>query len=172
LPANANFLVELHYGGADAAEEDRSSIELYLAPHGVAPSGEVLVEADSPFQNSRTAGARGQATLPEEVRVWALLPEVPELPDAAYPRASGETSHGVSSDANVSIEVTARKPDGSTAVLLWIPTYRRDWPAPYIPRDPVLLPAGTLVTLTTSGTPGPRGSSPGSAVRVRLSTSR
>ena len=47
-----------------------------------------------------------------------------------------------------SLELSARRPDGSIEVLLWIPTARQDFPAPYIFEDPVRLPAGTVVTLT------------------------
>ena len=46
-----------------------------------------------------------------------------------------------------SIEVSARRPDGTIEVLLWIPEALAEWPAPYIFQDPVRLPAGSVVTL-------------------------
>jgi len=49
--------------------------------------------------------------------------------------------------ATTSLEVTARKPDGTVSVLLWIPEYRREWPQALVVDDPVALPVGTTVTL-------------------------
>ena len=51
------------------------------------------------------------------------------------------------------VEVTARQPDGRVDVLLWVPRARADWPAPFMFQEPVPLPAGTVITVTTSGTP-------------------
>lgn len=50
-----------------------------------------------------------------------------------------------------SIELSARKPDGGTDVLLFAKNIPQDWPTPYILRDPVTLPAGTQLRLTTHG---------------------
>jgi hypothetical protein len=50
-----------------------------------------------------------------------------------------------------SIELSARKPDGGTEVLLFAKEIPRDWPTPYILRDPVKLPAGTQLRLITHG---------------------
>ena len=45
-----------------------------------------------------------------------------------------------------SIEVSARKPDGSTEILLFAKDPPIDWPTPYIFKDPVFLPAGTRLS--------------------------
>jgi hypothetical protein len=58
-----------------------------------------------------------------------------------------------------SIEVSARKPDGGTEVLLFAKDFHADWPTPYIFKDPVKLPKGTELRVT----PG---------VRVTVSVSR
>ncbi len=42
-----------------------------------------------------------------------------------------------------SIEVSARKPNGTTEVMLFDKNIRADWPTPYIFKDPVLLPRGS-----------------------------
>jgi hypothetical protein len=47
-----------------------------------------------------------------------------------------------------SIEVSARKPDGSTEVLLFAKDIPVDWPTPYILKDPVRLPPGTVLSVT------------------------
>jgi hypothetical protein len=46
------------------------------------------------------------------------------------------------------IEVSARKPDGSTEVLLFAKDIPVDWPTPYILKDPVRLPTGTVLSVT------------------------
>jgi hypothetical protein len=52
------------------------------------------------------------------------------------------------SDAAQSIEVSARKPDGTTEVMLFEKNIRADWPTPYIFKDPVALPKGSEVAVT------------------------
>jgi hypothetical protein len=52
-----------------------------------------------------------------------------------------------------SIELRARRPDGSVDVLLWIREFRQDWQTPYVFRRPVALPAGTVIQATASFEP-------------------
>ena len=47
-----------------------------------------------------------------------------------------------------SIEVSARKPDGSTEILLFAKDIPADWPTPYILKEPVLLPRGAVLSVT------------------------
>ena len=47
-----------------------------------------------------------------------------------------------------SIEVSARKPDGGTEVLLFAKDIPLDWPTPYILKEPVRLSRGTMITVT------------------------
>jgi hypothetical protein len=49
------------------------------------------------------------------------------------------------------IEVSARKLDGSTEILLFAKDIPVDWPTPYILKDPVLIPRGTV--LSVNGAP-------------------
>ena len=48
-----------------------------------------------------------------------------------------------------SLEVTAIKPDGVVEPLLWVNAYRPDWPTSYILKEPVTLPAGSRLVMTT-----------------------
>jgi hypothetical protein len=50
-----------------------------------------------------------------------------------------------------SIEVSARKPDGGTEMLLFAKDFPMDWPTPYIFKTPVALPKGTELRLIPSG---------------------
>lgn len=69
-----------------------------------------------------------KARLAEDTYVVALRPEI-------QPGAK-------------SIEVSARKPDGGTEVLLFAKDIPLDWPTPYILKEPVRLPRGTVLTVT------------------------
>jgi hypothetical protein len=70
-----------------------------------------------------------------------------------------------------SIEVSARKPDGTTTVMLFEKNIRADWPTPYIFKDPVSLPAGAEIFAVayyanTSNLPQPGG------IRATVTTSQ
>jgi hypothetical protein len=146
MPAGARLVAELHYRGRDVEMEDRSSIALYFGPeNGAAAGGEVADEVSIQLD-----GARGRSTLTRAARVWAVVPQLP----------------ATESSDDASLEVTARAPDGSIQVLLWVPKYRHDWPTPYVLRDPVDLVAGTAITVATRGIT----SAPAQRSLVRLMT--
>ena len=50
-----------------------------------------------------------------------------------------------------SLEVSARKPDGGTEVLLFAKDFAPDWPTPYVLKNPVTLPKGAELFVTASG---------------------
>ena len=85
-----------------------------------------------------------RTTLARETRVWAIQPEI----------AAGLSR----------LEVSARRPDGGTDVLLALTDPSADWPTPYLLKTPRLLARGTEVfVIARSSTAQPR------HVRVRLS---
>ena len=47
------------------------------------------------------------------------------------------------------MELTAFLPDGSVRPLVWLRDYRSDWPSPLVFADPVPLPRGARLVLTT-----------------------
>ena len=47
-----------------------------------------------------------------------------------------------------SVEVTARRPDGTVEVLIWAKDYRYDWQPEYYFKNPVPLPTGTRIEVT------------------------
>jgi hypothetical protein len=85
---------------------------------------------DLVLEGALSAGqkVRAATTLARDTRLLALRPEV----------SSGAKS----------IEVSARKPDGSTEVLLFAKDLSPDWPTPYIFKSPVALPRGTELSIT------------------------
>lgn len=170
LPAGARLLVELHYRGRDADLEDRSALAVVLARdattggRGVTPRQGLsqLVVHTAPIAGRNGAvRRRGESAVRETARVWAIFPHVPAGLDAASLDPYSNPS------AAPSLEVTARRPDGSVEVLLWMPRQRHDWPTPYVLRTPVDLPAGTTIVVTSTA-PRADGPPPSSAVTLGL----
>jgi hypothetical protein len=130
--AGSQLAIELHYLGQDVPASDDSSIGLFFAPDGEwRELTSISVEAGKIAKGKAIVRRKGEATLTGEASVWGVRPELP---------ADGQ-----------SLEVTARKPDGSLEVLLWIQSARSEWPAPFMFREPVRLPAGTVIAVTASG---------------------
>ena len=48
-----------------------------------------------------------------------------------------------------SFEVTALHPDGTVEPMLWLNNYRAEWPTAYVLKEPVALPAGTRLMITS-----------------------
>jgi mono/diheme cytochrome c family protein len=165
LPAGARLLVELHYRGRDTDLEDRPALALSWASTSRLPAGQIVVNtapmpatdgggvpyAQAPWGAGGVMRRRGEATVREHARVWAIFPHTPASADPASLDPYADPA------AAPSLEVTARRPDGSVEVLLWIPRQRHDWPTPYILRTPVDLPAGTTIVVTST-TPAAAGS--------------
>jgi hypothetical protein len=127
LRAGSRLVLVLYYRGAGEPVVDRPALELYFAAGGpTRPIDEIAVAARPDGGGGRR---RGEATLPRESTVWALQP------------SPGERA--------ASLELRARHPDGSLEVLLWIPECRPEWPQALVLEKPVVLPAGTVVSVTT-----------------------
>ena len=136
LAADAPLTVVLYYRGAEAPVVDRTTIDLHFADQAGEPVQTLSIETG-------TAGS-GQLPLKAATTFWA-----------AHPLVAASTR---------SLELRARRPDGSSEVLLWMPVARPEWPQVLVLQEPVTLPAGTVLTLSTQGS----GSS-GSVDRVLLS---
>lgn len=134
--AGSRLTIELHYRGLDTASVDRSAVDMEFAASGGSHESTSLTV---PARGARRAAERpaGELVLARPSTVWALRPDS---------LAEGQ-----------SLEVTARTPDGSVQVLLWIPHFHADWPAPFVLAEPVALPRGTTVRVTAGGTPHPAG---------------
>ncbi|HXH05773.1 MAG TPA: cytochrome c [Vicinamibacterales bacterium] len=141
VPPGASFVIDFHYRGRDRDLEDRSSLAITLAARGAPAAGQLVLRDRPEPRADRHMRRRGGMILQRDTTLWAILPE------AFDPRA-----HHLESITPVgSLEVTARRPDGSVEVLLWIPDRRDAWPTPYILSTPLRLAAGTLVTVTAAG---------------------
>lgn len=139
LPVGARVIAQLHYRGTSESVIDRGTLGLSFAPQGSARAiaDVVLREASAPrARRAPLSGApsngphAAEATtrLAAGTYVWALVPRV---------------TAGLAS-----FQVTARTPDGGTNILLFARNPPVEWPTPYILARPVLLPAGTQVSVS------------------------
>jgi hypothetical protein len=124
--------VEIGYRGTEQSTSDRSELGFYLEK--AAATG---VAAASVLQGPPVNVAPGgQAT---RTRAELVLDEAAAL-QAAYPEVGPGTT---------SLELSAVLPDGAIKPLMWLRDYRLDWPSPYVSVDPVPLPRGTRLVMTT-----------------------
>lgn len=130
VPAGSHVVAEIHYRSGSQPIEARSSVGLYFAAGPVAHSPmDVVVEAKREgASNPPSQKFRGSVTIPSAVNLLAFKPEI---------------------EAGVeSVEVSARKPDGTVQVLLLLRDVLPEWPTPYILKEPVPLPNNAELTAT------------------------
>jgi len=144
LPAGTRIVADIHYRGASERVEDRGTLGVFFAKSPARESATDLVI------DARATPSRGDASLNSRTRitadttVWAIQPEI----------VAGL----------VSLEVSARRPDGGTDVLLALTEPSPDWPTPYLLKTPKPLNRGSeLFVVARSKTPQ------SARVRVRLS---
>jgi hypothetical protein len=131
LPAASHIVAEIHYRGGSQPVVERGTLGLSFAENSAtarAPSDIVLEAAGDVAAGVSSQRFRADTRLGADSSVLALRPEV---------------QPGVKS-----IEVSARRPDGGTDILLFAKDPSLEWPTPYIFKDPVLLPRGTTVSVT------------------------
>jgi len=131
LPSGSHIRAEIHYQAATERVVERGTLGLFFANKPAPNSASDLVlEAKPEAAGNRF---RAEVRLPVDTHAFALRPEI---------------QSGVKS-----IEVSAKRLDGGTEVLLFAKDFAPDWPTPYIFKEPVLLRRGTLLTLTAYGGP-------------------
>ena len=130
LPAAAHIVAEIHYRGTKEAITDQGSLGLFFADQPTTSSVKDLVlEAKGAVPaGASTQRFRAQTRLATPVTALALRPEI--VAEAT------------------SIEVSVRKADGGTEVLLFAKDIQPEWPTPYIFKAPIRLPAGSLLSVT------------------------
>jgi hypothetical protein len=130
IPAGAHIVAEISYRGGKERLIERGMLGLYFAD---AQAANVVSDLVLETKGEVPAGAslqrfRAQTRLTSDIYAVALKPEI--LP--------GMTS----------IEVSARRPDGGTDMLLFAKDFSLDWPTPYILKDPMLLRRGAELSVT------------------------
>jgi hypothetical protein len=131
LPAAAKLTLEIGYRGAMEDSSGAGELGLYFAekpPAQTAASIEL-----TPVPISVAAGKIG-----ERFRAETAIKTATTIA-AMWPKLGPGAR---------SIELTAIRPDGSVEPMLWVNSVRPEWPAPYIMKEAITLPAGTRLVMT------------------------
>ena len=132
VKAGAKLAVEIGYRGTEAATTDRSEVGLYFdnaESGGVATTQSMQGPAVDVAPDGKRSRTRAELVLDETTALQAVFPDV---------------GPGTSS-----LELTAVLPDGGVRPLLWLREHRLDWPSSYVYLDPVPLPRGSRLVMTT-----------------------
>jgi hypothetical protein len=147
LPAGSHIVAEVHYRGASEPVTDEGKLGLSFAdgPSGRPVSDLVLQTAPAASTAAPLQRVRADTPVAADTYAFALRPEM-----------NGDLT---------SIEVSARTPAGGTEILLFARDFDADWPTPYILKSPVLLPRGSVLSVTAYADAG----APKPAVRLTVS---
>jgi hypothetical protein len=131
LPAGAKLTMEIGYRGNMEDGSGAGELGLYFADKAPAQTSTTIDVA--PAAVSMTAGKKG-----ERLRAETVIKAASTIA-SMWPRLGPGAK---------TLEVTAIRPDGSVEPMLWVNNYRAEWPAPYILKEPLTLPAGTRLVMT------------------------
>jgi len=128
LPASSGLAVTIHYRGAGEAVDDSSVAGLYFAK--TAPQKQLQEIAITKPEMLIPVAAepypiKASFTTQNDIEAIAIRPRVHPLV--------------------ISLQATARRPDGSEEVLIWTRRYQFDWEPTYHFRRPIALPKGTRI---------------------------
>jgi hypothetical protein len=132
VPGGSRVVADLHYQGAvPAAVGEAGQLGVYDAAGTPAqcPSDLILRTQGTVPPHATNQKFQAVTALTADTTLLALIPQL----------AEGARS----------LEVRARKPDGTVAVLLLVRDVLHDWPTPYILATPVRLPEGTELSATS-----------------------
>lgn len=148
VPAGAHVVADIYYRGADQPVEDRGTLGVHFAP---APAK--YCPADLVLQSTANAAPHERhyatTTLLTDTTILAFKLESP--PGAR------------------SVEVRARKPDGTIEVMLLVRDILPEWPTPYILKEPVRLPKGTELSLTSDSEAASNGTTESAGMKLIVS---
>jgi hypothetical protein len=130
LPAGSHVVAEIHYRSSKERVVDQGILGLFFADQ---PSPELVSDLVLEAKGEVPTGAPSQ-----KFRAATRL-----TGDSCVLAMRLETQPGVKS-----VQVSARRPDGRTEVMLFAKDFSIEWPAPYIFRDPVALSKGTELSVT------------------------
>jgi hypothetical protein len=121
---------DIYYRGVSERVVDQGTLQLFFEDSAKSSTVTDMTLSAKPVGLSGSASRkfRAEIRLAADMDVLALHPE---------------TLPGVDS-----IEVSARRPDGGTDILLYAKDLAIDWPAPFLFKDPVVLHKGATLTMT------------------------
>ena len=128
LPSGARIVADVYYRGASEPVIDRGELGLHFAEGPTAAAS-----ADLVLQPSTDTRGVMRATVPvtSDMRIWALRPDI-----------DGDIA---------SLEVTARRSDGGTDILLYARDVSAEWPTPFVLKKPVLVRRGAQISFVARG---------------------
>jgi hypothetical protein len=146
IPARARIAIDVWYQPVSDLVVDRPRLGLYFTARR--PAREMATTVLKPLQvPALPAGAFAPAAGAFVPRLTAVM-VVPR--DTSIVEMRPEMSPG-----GRSIEVKAKRPDGSSQVLLWIRKFRQEWQTSYVFRQPLRLPKGSVVQAVAHFDPAP-----------------
>jgi hypothetical protein len=129
IPAGSHIAAEIYYRGAPERVVDQGRLGLFFSDSKAATVSDMTLTA----KPSGARKLRSEVRVDADTDIFALRPDM--IP-------------GVSS-----LEVSSRRPDGGTDVLLFAKDFSLDWPTPFILRDPISLRKGAVLSVTATMTP-------------------
>jgi hypothetical protein len=129
LPVGSHILAEIYYRGAKASVPDRGKIGLYFQDKPAANTISDLTLDSVP----RDGRFHAEIAMTRDTHIIALRLDPPS--------------------AAKSVEVSERRTDGQTRELLFAKDFSSDWPSPFIFKQPVLIRRGSVLTVTSYGSP-------------------
>jgi hypothetical protein len=126
MPARSSIAVDVLYQRSESAVVDSPTVGVYFAEQRTPrPVSDIVL----------TGPDRARQQLPAETTLLAMRPET--IPPGA------------------SVEVSVKRPDGSSEVLLWVPKSSHDWAMPYVFKQPPTFPKGSMLRASVhTDTPG------------------
>lgn len=129
LPARARIAIEVLYQPASDRVVDTPRLGLYFAvnqpPREMATTVLEPEPVAAPAAGAIATRLAAKLVLPRDTSIFEMRPEM--------------------GPGGRSIEVKAKRPDGSSQVLLWIKKFRQEWQTSYVFRQPLMLPKGSVV---------------------------
>jgi hypothetical protein len=127
VAAGSQIAADLLYQPASTNLVERPQIGLYFAQEtGARPLRNIVMRSGSAETRSPTLRrVKAEMVVPDDVSLFELLPEM--------------------SPGAKSLELRAKKPDGSFHVLLWIKQFRQGWQTSYVFPQPFMMSKGTVL---------------------------
>lgn len=125
LPPGARIVANVYYRSANGAVADRGTLGLFFGERTDARTASDVV-----LQGAKDGSGmlRASMSIAADTHVWALKPDI-------------EGAVG-------SLEVSARRPDGGTDILLYARDVPSAWPTAYILKQPTVIRRGSQITMT------------------------
>ena len=130
LPAGAHLVAEIHYRSAKETVVEAGMIGLFAADK---PTSNTAPDLVINAENSSAGRFHAEIRMTADTKVFALYPEI--------------------EPSVKSVEVSVKRLDGETDVLLFAKDFDMDWPTPYFFKKPVPVRRGSILSVTAYGGP-------------------